>query len=173
MPKTLVACYSRSGTTLAVAERIAQGLDADLDRIEDASMHTGVLGYARGAVEAITRGLPTISSTHDPSEYDLVVLGTPVWTGSIASPMRSYLFLHHGSFRRVAFFATMGGVGALNAVDEMRMLCGNPLDAQHCCFTEREVHSHAHHPVLNTFIAVLAQSIERRAADGNAARLPS
>ena len=59
----------------------------------------------------------------NPAAYELVVIGTPVWFWSLASPVRSWLEkqpLKH----RVAFFCTMGGSGAGRVFATMAGLAG-------------------------------------------------
>jgi hypothetical protein len=64
----------------------------------------------------------------DPGIYDLVILGTPVWGWSLASPLRAYVLKNKGKFKRVAFFCTMGGSGHENAFAELKSICEkNPL----------------------------------------------
>ncbi len=57
--------------------------------------------------EALKESEPPIHSpSKDPSEYDLVILGTPVWAGKMSSPLRSYIKTTAGKFKTVAFFCT-------------------------------------------------------------------
>ena len=124
MNRVLVVCYSRGGTTRRVAEQLAESLEADLDEIEEADGRSGGFGYVRSALEALAKGLPTIRTRRDPSDYDQVIIGTPVWAGTMASPIRSYLFRHQGRLPRLAFFAVMGGQGAERVLREMQLACG-------------------------------------------------
>jgi hypothetical protein len=157
MAKILVTCYSRGGTTLRVAEEIARALGAELDTIEEGSSRKGQLGFMRSALEALAKGLPSIRTNKSPSDYDLVVLGTPVWVGNMSSPMRSYLFLHHQQLRRVALFATMRGQGAEDTLRDMKLLC-RASDASTCSFIEHEVKTGRHRPNLERFVASLKVS---------------
>jgi flavodoxin len=100
--------------------------------------------------------------------YELVVLGTPVWAGSIASPMRSYLFLHRLQFRQVAFFATMGAVGAGQTFSEMKLLCHRD-DAPTCAFTQADVEANRHRPALDAFITQIRAAVGRTTASQGAA----
>ena len=45
----------------------------------------------------------------NPAEYDLVIVGTPVWAGTVSAPVRTYLEKYKGSFKKIVFFCTMGG----------------------------------------------------------------
>ncbi len=41
-------------------------------------------------------------------EYDLAIIGSPVWAGRLSSPVRTYLVEHCRGIKDVAFFATYG-----------------------------------------------------------------
>ena len=104
---------------------IGAAVDGDLEQIVDRTKRTGALGYLRSSYEAFRRRLVTIEpGTHDPSTYDLVIVGTPIWNLSVSSPVRSYLHHHGGALRNVAFFCTCGGRGQERVFAQMADLCG-------------------------------------------------
>ncbi|MCD6456998.1 MAG: flavodoxin family protein [Methanophagales archaeon] len=118
--KTLVVVYSRTGNTLSVAKRIAGELEADLEVIEDKTDRKGILGFLRSGYEALRKKVPPIAEPkHNPGDYELVIIGTPIWAGRISSPVRAYLLRFHGHFGQMAFFATSAGGGHGKALDEM------------------------------------------------------
>jgi flavodoxin len=123
MQRTLVTYYSLGGTTAQVATEIAAALGSDIDRIEDVVERAGAFGYVRSSVEVLTRGVPTIRTKLNPADYELVVLGTPVWVGSMSSPMRSFLIENGHGLRNIACFCTMGGRGDQSTLEEMMAFC--------------------------------------------------
>jgi len=121
--KTLVVIYSRTGNTLSVAKRIANELDADLEVIEDKTKRKGILGFLRSGYESVRKKVPAIvEPKHNPKDFDLVIIGTPIWAGGMSSPVRAYLLRFRGQFRHVAFFATSAGGGHDKALGEMAEL---------------------------------------------------
>ena len=123
--RTLVVYYSRSGTTRELAKAIAQALGADVEEIADPTPRAGVLGFMVSGFQSVTkREAPIRPRVKDPRDYDLVVLGTPVWASNMSSPMRAYLGAARGRLPRVAFFCTMGGRGDERAFLEMEKLAG-------------------------------------------------
>ena len=128
MSNILVAYYSRTGATRQVARQLAERLGADLHAIQDARPRHGLFGYLQSALEAMRGSVPDIKPSCIPiSHYDLVVLGTPVWMGHLASPMRSFLHDKASQIRQAAFFCTMGGEGADTVFAEMeKLLCQDP-----------------------------------------------
>ncbi|MBW2972181.1 hypothetical protein KY359_04055 [Candidatus Woesearchaeota archaeon] len=124
--KALVVYYSRTGTTKKVADEIVRLLKCDSERILDVKDRSGPLGYMRSGKEGMKRIIPEIKETEkDPSKYDIVILGTPIWGWNMASPMRAYLAKNSEKLGRVAFFITQGGKGAETAFREMEDICSS------------------------------------------------
>jgi len=118
--KTLVVVYSRTGNTLSVAKRIAGELEADLEAIEDKTNRKGILGFLRSGYESLRKKIPPIAEPkHNPDDYELFIIGTPIWAGRMSSPVRAYLMRFRGQLRKVAFFATSAGGDHGKALAEM------------------------------------------------------
>lgn len=127
MTKILVAFYSRDGHTEQVALRLAAMLGADIERIREDNDRGGRLGYLRCAVESMVGYTPRIRSCrHRPQDYDLVIIGTPVWFWNMSSPVRSFAHRFHGRFKQVALFCTMGGSGDTKVLNDLERLVGQP-----------------------------------------------
>lgn len=125
-PRTLVVFYSRSGNTRRVGHDIAARLGADVEElVEDTRRRRGILGFLRAGYEAF-RGRPAhIHATRtDPAAYDLVVIGTPVWSDSVTPAVRAYLEARRGALRDVAFFLTHGSSGRRRVFDQLETLAG-------------------------------------------------
>lgn len=107
--KTLVVFYSRSGTTKRVAQEVAKALNADVDEVVDKKPRNGILGFLIAGYDA-TKGKTTeIEFEKDPSSYDLVVIGTPVWNGRVTPAIRTYLLQNREKIKNAAFFCTCAG----------------------------------------------------------------
>ena len=124
-PRVLVVWYSRGGRTAQVGEELARLLGADREPILEGLPREGWSGRWRSRWEALRRRpAPIRPMAHDPADYGLVVVGTPVWHRSPAAPIRRYLIDHGGDIRRVAFFGLAGLPSAADeAFDEMQRLC--------------------------------------------------
>jgi flavodoxin len=134
--KTLVAWYSNSGTTTVVAERIAALLGAELEAIEESKprprlvvdgkkTEAGGGTLVKAAFAAMLgMGSSIVETRKDPAEYDLVVVGTPVWAGSLTPAVRSYLKQHRKTLPLVAFFCTAGDPAKFRAFGQMRKTAG-------------------------------------------------
>jgi flavodoxin len=121
----LVVYFSRTGYTRLVANEIAMALGADTEELQEPQPRSGVLGYFRSAREALRGTLPELKRGYaNPSDYELVVLGTPIWASHVSSPIRAYIAAHKNDLNQVAFFCTEGGSGARKVFREMADLCG-------------------------------------------------
>ncbi|ASJ00676.1 flavodoxin family protein [Thermococcus gorgonarius] len=127
--KALVVYYSRDGHTREAARRIAEALGADIDEVIDRKNRKGILGFLRAGYDA-TRGKTTeIAFEKDPSEYDLVVVGSPVWNGRVTPAIRTYLLRNGEKIKKAAFFATCAGKKG-KILEQMRELYGGEVIAE-------------------------------------------
>ena len=79
-PKIRVAFYARSGTTRRIAMALSATLGGSVEEILEGRGRGGFLGYWRSIIEARRKHLPNILPVrNDPSSFDLVVIGRPVW----------------------------------------------------------------------------------------------
>jgi flavodoxin len=125
MSNTLIVFYSRTGTAKKIAENIAQKLNAELEEIKTKKDRKGPLGYILSGKEAMQKTPAEIEpTTKNPTTYDLVIFGSPIWSWNLSSPMRAYLEKNKSDLKKVAFFCTMGGSGDDVAFAEMEKICG-------------------------------------------------
>ncbi len=119
MAKTLVAYFSASGVTKALAERIAKTADADIFEIRPEIPYTPAdLNWrddtSRSSVEMKEKPEfrpPMADPIPDISGYERVLLGFPIWW--YVAPTIVNTFLEGGDFsgRQIALFATSGSSG--------------------------------------------------------------
>jgi flavodoxin len=109
--KTLIVYYSRTGTTRKVAQKLAKELKADTEELKDlAGSRLGIKGWLISGKESTLKKLPLIKKLNkDLTKYDLIVIGTPVWAFTMASPVRTFIKDYKGEFKKVAFYCTSDG----------------------------------------------------------------
>jgi menaquinone-dependent protoporphyrinogen IX oxidase len=128
--KVLVVYYSRTGRTKRLAERLATELGGSTVAITERKDRAGLFGYQRSLFEAVTGRDATIEPLRrQPAEYDLVLIGTPIWGWHLSSPVRAFANRHGKGLKRVAFFCTMGGSGDRSAFDELARITGKRPEA--------------------------------------------
>ena len=125
-PAILVAYYSWTGSNRKVAQALAEELGADLEEVQLASPRSGILGLiALGLSDIIGRGAKILPPSKDPSKYGLVIVGTPVWAGGMAPPMKQYLRENKARFKSIAAFSACGSPGNAGKVfSQMESITG-------------------------------------------------
>lgn len=132
--KVLVVFYSRTGNTAYVARKIAEelqnfsGHEVVTERIEELKGEEGrkkIMGYLTSGFEAMKKKKSEIlRPKHDPADFDLTIVGAPVWAWNVPPAIRSYCSRFLSGASRVSFFCTMGGSGDRRSFTEMEKLSG-------------------------------------------------
>jgi flavodoxin len=124
MPKYLVVYYSWTGNTAKVAKLIAVTLGADIEEIREAKPRRGFFAFTASLVASVLkRSPPILESIKNVVDYDIVILGCPVWGANMATPMRAYLTREGPRTKEIALFCTLGGSGGKATLARMAALC--------------------------------------------------
>jgi len=121
-PKMLVLYYSQTGNTKAVAEEIANKLGADIEEItmEDPYDPDFQATIDRCLKEREQDILPTIHPVKaDLANYDVIFLGYPVWFGTYAPPVITFLNSADLSGKKIVPFCTFGSGGLESSVKDL------------------------------------------------------
>jgi flavodoxin len=129
--KTAVIYYSYDGNCALVAGLMKTALNsssppgnADVFEIKtvDSKRREGFFKMLWGGMQAVFNKKPAIQPLAiEIDSYDLLVLGTPVWAGSPAPAMVSFLSEKKFSGRKVALFCCHGG-GPGKVFDKLKAL---------------------------------------------------
>lgn len=123
--KTLIVFYSRTGFTKKVCLELAVKLQAEVEEIIDTKSRKGPIGWLYAGRDASRKMSTLIAQTQkDPAQYDLVVLGTPVWAWTLTPAIRAYLEQNRAKIKKAAFLCTMGGSGDNGTFQGMEELLG-------------------------------------------------
>lgn len=128
MEKRLVAFFSASGTTKKVAEMIASAVDADIYEIMPKQPYSKAdLNWmdkkSRTSVEMSDKKFrPEISDTDvSVDQYDKIVLGFPIWWYVAPTIINTFLEKYDFTGKKIVLFATSGGSGFGNTVNELKI----------------------------------------------------
>lgn len=150
--KILAVFYSRSGVTKKVMEYLAQQLKCDIEELIDPKDRSGIWGYMKSGRDAIKMDLAEIKpSKFDPQNYDLVIVGTPIWASNMASAVRTYLTQNKDKLKDVALVATMGGDGYERLVERTAELCSKQISSS-CGLDRKEIKSDKWKEKISDFI---------------------
>ena len=130
MSRKLVAFFSASGVTAALAQRLSRAAGADLFEIKPAVPYTSAdldwtNASSRSSVEMknpasrpeIAEKLPSMA------DYDVVFLGLPIWWYVAPTIINTFLESYDFSGKTIALFATSGGSPMGRTLEILRPLC--------------------------------------------------
>ena len=156
---TLIVYYSLSGHTHKIAEEIAKGLGADYEQLKDLQPRAGLLGSLKTIYQTVFSRecqLKPISNNLD--DYELIVIGGPVWIGNISSPVRSFIAKHKEQLNKLAFFCTEGSSGGLRVFKSLEKICAKQAIAT-LEVTEADIKSGQYNEKIDSFINTCKSSM--------------
>ena len=121
-PKILVLYYSQTSNTKAVATEIATKLNADIEEIVAVNPYDGdfqatidrcIVEREQGTVTEIK---PLAA---DVANYDVIFIGYPVWFGTYAPPVATFLANTDLSGKKIVPFCTFGSGGLESSVKDL------------------------------------------------------
>lgn len=128
-PRTLVACYSATGTTMAVAQLLAQAANAELYEIQPEAPYTDAdLNWrdslSRSSVEMRdANARPALDPAQlpiDVAAYDTLFIGFPIWWAVAPRIVNTFIEAANLKGKIVIPFATSGGSPIEPATDALR-----------------------------------------------------
>ena len=156
MSKKLIAYFSASGTTAAVAKNLAKAAKADLYEIRPETPYTSAdLNWqnknSRSSLEMRDKSSRPALAEADAriEEYDTVFIGFPIWWYVAPTIINSFLEQYDFTGKKIVLFATSGGSGFGKAVAGLQpsapgativegaVLNGRPNEAKLKAFAEK------------------------------------
>jgi len=124
--KILVAYYSRTGITKKVASFMSEDLKAHIDEIIDSVDRSGAIGYLKAGKDASMKKSTKITFNKNPKDYDMIIIGGPVWAWTMSPAIRTYVTENKDILKtkKIAFFATQGSDGAEKKFKAMQEIIG-------------------------------------------------
>ena len=124
----LVAYFSASGNTAALANKLSAAAGADICEIRPAVPYTKddlnwMNKQSRSSVEMSDKSSrPAIADTAvDIAKYDTVYIGFPVWWYIAPTIINTFLESADFSGKKIILFATSGGSGFGKAVENLKV----------------------------------------------------
>ena len=110
--KTAIVYYSMHGNVRYVAEKVAKELGADLIELKPVKAYPdkGAMQFIWGGSAVTFKKKPDLEPyTFNASEYDLVIIGTPVWASNFTPPLRTFFEDNDLTGKKIAVIATSAG----------------------------------------------------------------
>ena len=128
MSDVLCIYYSFSGNTRRAMKEIADAVGAEIVAIDDGADRNGWRGRLRAGKDAMRRTtapLKPFTTQRNIEDYKLVIVGSPVWAGRCASPIRALLKRRGLEMENVAYVVTRSTTQRSEEVyDQMDMYTG-------------------------------------------------
>ena len=123
--KTLIAYYSRAGTTRKTAEKLQTIVSGDLFEIigeKNYGNYFTALGIARK--EFAKNELPKVTDKVDDFDsYDRILIGFPIWYSKCPQLVLSFAAQYDFSGKEVYPFCTSGMSGPEQSVEQLKSAC--------------------------------------------------
>ena len=115
--RNLIVYYSLEGNTKLIAEMISKEIECDVIELQPKKEYAKgrISKYFGGGRSVLIKEKPDlVNSYKDIKEYDNIFIGTPVWCGTYAPPLNTFLDKCAKDLRNksIALFACHGGGGA-------------------------------------------------------------
>ena len=110
--KTAVVYYSMDENCTLIAQEIKLRLNADIIRLETVdSKKRSFLGKMLwgGSMVVFKKKPPLKPYNFNPDNYDLIILGAPVWADNVAPPMQTFLQDTKISGKHIALYMCLAG----------------------------------------------------------------
>ena len=111
--KTLVVYYSYEGNTELIARAISDTFKCDCISIKPVNemKSKGFAKYVWGGGQVVMKIVPKIEPINiNLDDYDFILIGSPIWAGTYAPPIRSFIESTNCSNKKIAYFYThLGG----------------------------------------------------------------
>ena len=121
--KTAIVYYSLQGNTRYVAEKVAGETGADLIELIPVKAYPdkGMIKFIWGGSAVTFKKKPDLKPySFDSSDYDLVILATPVWAGSYTPPLRTFLEDNDLTGKKIAVIATSAGGDSSKCINALK-----------------------------------------------------
>ncbi len=129
--RKIIVYYSMLGNTEYAANKIAEVTGADVLRIapDKAYPDKGAKKFLWGGKSAVFGEKPKLLPyDFKADDYDLVILGTPVWASNITPPLRTFVCDNKDALKgkKIALFTCFSGGGADKAAEKLKKLLEIP-----------------------------------------------
>ena len=110
--RTAIVYYSMHGNVRYVSEKVAKELGADLIELVPVKAYPdkGAMQFIWGGSAVTFKKKPELEPyTFNASDYDLVIIGTPVWASNFTPPLRTFFENNDLTGKKIAVIATSAG----------------------------------------------------------------
>ena len=125
--RTAIVYYSMHGNVRYVSEKVAKELGADLIELVPVKAYPdkGAMQFIWGGSAVTFKKKPELEPyTFNASDYDLVIIGTPVWASNFTPPLRTFFENNDLTGKKIAVIATSAGGDSAKCVEAVKAAAG-------------------------------------------------
>jgi len=124
----LIAYYSRTGNTREIANQIHERVGGEILELQT------VVPYPEDYEAVKKQAMQELNSGFKPAlkakvkkigSYDVIFVGTPIWWGTMAAPVKSFLSEHDLSGKTIVPFVTHAGSGLGRSASDIAAVCSH------------------------------------------------
>ncbi|MFA4833796.1 MAG: NAD(P)H-dependent oxidoreductase [Patescibacteria group bacterium] len=133
MANKIIIYYSLEGSTRLMAETMAETIDADILELKPLKEinPNGFLKYFWGGRQVVFKEKPKLEIfDKNPLDYDIVIIGTPVWAFTYAPPLRSFFKRVKLRDKKIGIFCCHEGNPGKTLENLIKELAGNTIVGQ-------------------------------------------
>ena len=122
----LIAYYSRTGNTREIANQIHKRVSGDIIELQTVEPYPeDYEAVKKQAMQELNSGSKPALKTkvNKIGSYDVIFVGTPIWWGTMAAPVKSFLSEYDLSGKTIVPFVTHAGSGLGRSVLDIAALC--------------------------------------------------
>jgi flavodoxin len=126
--KAIVVYFSLEGNSKYIADKVAEFMGADTLRLQP------LKDYPKGNVSKFVWGGKSVVFGEKPklaaydfsaADYDVIIIGTPVWAGSFTPPIKTFIRDNDLSKKKIALYACHAGGGAEECFKKLKQELGD------------------------------------------------
>jgi len=124
--KVLIVYYSRTGNTREIANHIHERAGGDMTELQAAEPYPDDYeAVKQRAMQELNSDIKPALKTkvENIRSYDVIFVGSPIWWGTIAAPVKTFLSEYDLSGKTIMPFITHAGSGLGQSVTDISNLC--------------------------------------------------
>ena len=157
--RTAIVYYSLQGNVRYVAEKISKETGAELIELIPVKAYPdkGMIKFIWGGSAVTFKKKPELEPyKFNKDDYDLIILGTPVWAGKFTPPLRTFLEDNDLTGKKIAVIATSAGGGSDKCIALLKEAAkADALAAQLSLIDPKDKPSEENEKQISEFIAVI------------------
>lgn len=123
--RPIIIFYSRTGHNEKLAQELQQTMRCDIQQLTDKTSRSGWWNYFLAGRDALFKKTTQIEPEIKNLElFDIIIIGTPLWCGTIPPAIRTFLRQSRSKIKRLAVMALSGSGGQQRVLDDIEQEYG-------------------------------------------------